>query len=77
MQVYVWGQEYELARQQIQVWRTESPGNKYAIYFAPQPAMMTGDLKEASVLLDNAMELLPEEPLIVSFARRLSRVDGK
>ena len=66
VQVYIWGQEYELARQQIQVWRAESPGNKYAIYFAPQPAMMTGELKEASILLDKAIELLPEEPLIVS-----------
>ena len=66
VQVYVWGQEYELARQQIQVWRAESPGNKYAIYFAPQPAMMTGELKEAGILLDKAIELLPEEPLIVS-----------
>jgi DNA-binding winged helix-turn-helix (wHTH) protein/tetratricopeptide (TPR) repeat protein len=66
VQVYVWGQEYELARQQIQVWRAESPSNKYAIYFAPQPAIMTGDLKEAGILLDKAIELLPEEPLIVS-----------
>jgi DNA-binding winged helix-turn-helix (wHTH) protein/tetratricopeptide (TPR) repeat protein len=66
VQVYIWGQEYELARQQIQVWRTESPGNKYAIYFAPLPAMMTGELKEASTLLDQAIELLPEEPVIVS-----------
>jgi hypothetical protein len=60
VQVYVWGQEYELARQQIQVWREESPGNKYAIYFAPQPAMMTGDLKEAGILLNKAIELLPD-----------------
>jgi DNA-binding winged helix-turn-helix (wHTH) protein/tetratricopeptide (TPR) repeat protein len=66
VQVYVWGQEYELARQQTQVWRAESPGNKYAIYFAPQPAMMSGELKEAHILLDEAMELLPREPLIVS-----------
>jgi DNA-binding winged helix-turn-helix (wHTH) protein/tetratricopeptide (TPR) repeat protein len=66
VQVYVWGQEYELARQQIQVWRAESPDNKYAIYFAPQPAMMTGNLEEAGILLDKAIELLPEEPLIVS-----------
>jgi DNA-binding winged helix-turn-helix (wHTH) protein/tetratricopeptide (TPR) repeat protein len=66
VQVYIWSQEYELARQQIQVWRAESPGNKYAIYYAPQAAMMTGELKEASILLDQAMELLPEEPLIVS-----------
>ncbi len=66
VQVYIWGQEYELARQQIQVWRAESPGNKYPIYFAPQAAMMTGEMKEASILLDQAIELLPEEPLIVS-----------
>jgi DNA-binding winged helix-turn-helix (wHTH) protein/tetratricopeptide (TPR) repeat protein len=66
VQVYVWGQKYELARQQIQVWRAESPGNKYAIYFAPQLALMTGDLKEASILLDKAIELLPGDPLIVS-----------
>jgi DNA-binding winged helix-turn-helix (wHTH) protein/tetratricopeptide (TPR) repeat protein len=66
VQVYIWRQEYELARQQIQGWRAESPGNKYAIYYAPQTAMMTGELKEASILLDQAMELLPEEPLIVS-----------
>ena len=47
VQVYVWSREYELAREAIQAWRAESPGNKYAIYFAPQPAMMTGDWKEA------------------------------
>jgi DNA-binding winged helix-turn-helix (wHTH) protein/tetratricopeptide (TPR) repeat protein len=66
VQVYIWGQEYELARQQIQVWRAESPGNKYAIYYAPQTAIMTGEWKEASILLHQAIELLPEEPLIVS-----------
>ena len=80
VQVYIWGQEYELARQQIQVWRAESPGNKYAIYYAPQTAMMTGELKEASILLDQAMELLPEEPLIVSLQgvfHALTRNDSK
>jgi len=66
VQVYVWNQEYDLAREEIQAWRAENPGNKYPIYFAPQPAMMTGDLKEAKILLDEALQLLPEEPLIVS-----------
>ncbi len=47
VQVYVWSQEYDLARHQIQIWRAESPRNKYALYFAPYPAMMTGDWKEA------------------------------
>jgi DNA-binding winged helix-turn-helix (wHTH) protein/Flp pilus assembly protein TadD len=66
VQVYIWNREYELAREEIQAWRSESPGNKYAIYFAPQPAMMTGDWKEAEGLLDEALQLLPEEPLITS-----------
>jgi DNA-binding winged helix-turn-helix (wHTH) protein/tetratricopeptide (TPR) repeat protein len=66
VQVYIWNQEYDLASEELQAWRIENPGNKYPIYFAPQPAMMTGDLKEARILLDEAAELLPEEPLIVS-----------
>ncbi|WP_109488917.1 TPR end-of-group domain-containing protein [Occallatibacter savannae] len=66
VQVYIWGQEYELARQQIHLWRTENPGNKYPIYYAPQLAMMTGEIEEAGVLLDQAMNVLPEEPLLVS-----------
>jgi tetratricopeptide (TPR) repeat protein len=66
VQVYVWNQEYELAREEVEAWRAESPENKYPIYFAIQLALMTGDLKEAKVLLDEAAKLLPEEPLIAS-----------
>lgn len=65
-QVYLWNLEFDLAREEIQAWRAENPGNKYAVYFAPQPAMMAGDLKEAKILLDEAVHLLPEEPLIAS-----------
>ena len=66
VQVYIWNREFDLAREEIRAWRAENPGNKYAIYFAPQPAMMTGDWREAKALLDEAVQLLPEEPLIVS-----------
>jgi DNA-binding winged helix-turn-helix (wHTH) protein/tetratricopeptide (TPR) repeat protein len=66
VQVHVWCREYELAREKIQAWRAESPSNKYAIYFAPQPAMMRQDWEEAKTLLDEALRLLPEEPLITS-----------
>jgi DNA-binding winged helix-turn-helix (wHTH) protein/tetratricopeptide (TPR) repeat protein len=66
VQVYVWGQEYDLARHQIEVWRAESPGNKYALYFAPFPAMMTGDWKEARLRIDEALQFVPNEPLIIS-----------
>ena len=66
VQVYIWNRDLESAQNQIDTWREENPGNKYAIYFAPQPAMMTGKWKEAKALLDEAIQLLPEEPLIVS-----------
>jgi len=66
VQVHVWNRDYESARGEIAAWRAESPVNKYAVYFAPQPAMMTGHLKKARVLMEQAVELLPEEPMIVS-----------
>jgi DNA-binding winged helix-turn-helix (wHTH) protein/tetratricopeptide (TPR) repeat protein len=76
-QVYIWSREYELAREEIQVWRTENPGNKYPVYFAPLPAMMTGDWKEAKLLLDEAAQLLPEEPLITSLQGVFYALTGK
>jgi DNA-binding winged helix-turn-helix (wHTH) protein/tetratricopeptide (TPR) repeat protein len=76
VQVYVWAQEYDLARQQIEVWRAESPGNKYPLYFAPLPAMMTGDWKEASRLMDEALRLVPNEPLIISLQGLLHALMG-
>src|SRR5262249_9177388 len=66
VQVYVWNREYELAREEIEVWCAESPRNKYPAYFAPQPAMMTGDWKKAKLLLDEAIRILLEEFMIIS-----------
>ena len=66
VQVYVWNQEYDLAREEIEAWRAETPENKYPVYFAVLLALLTADLKEARALLDEAVQLLPEEPLIVS-----------
>jgi TolB-like protein len=76
VQVYVWGQEYDLARQQIRLWRAESPGNRYSLYFAPFPAMMTGDWKEASYLIDEALLLVPNDPLIISLQGLLHALMG-
>jgi tetratricopeptide (TPR) repeat protein len=66
VQVYIWNREYDLAREVIQAWRAESPANKYAIYFAPYPAMMTGDWKEAGALLEESVRLLPDDPIMIS-----------
>jgi tetratricopeptide (TPR) repeat protein len=76
VQVYVWGQEYDLARQHIQIWRAESPGNKYPLYFAPYPAMMTGDWKGASRLMEEALQLVPNDPLIISLQGLLHALMG-
>jgi Flp pilus assembly protein TadD len=77
VQVYIWNREYELAREAIQSWRAESPGNKYAIYFAPYPPMMTGDWKEAGALLDEALQLLPDDPIVVSLQGVFYALAGK
>jgi DNA-binding winged helix-turn-helix (wHTH) protein/tetratricopeptide (TPR) repeat protein len=77
VQVHIWRREHELAREAIAAWLEESPGNKYAIYFAPQPAMMTGDWEEATRLVEEAVQLLPEEPLIISLQGLLYAMTGK
>ncbi len=77
LQVYIWNLEYDLARVEIQAWRAENPGNKYPVYFAPQLAMMTGDWEEAEALLDEAAQLLPTEPLIVSLKGVFYAMTGK
>lgn len=77
VQVYIWNREYGLAQEEIRAWRTESPGNKYPLYFAPQLAMMTEDWSEAKVLLDEAIELLPQEPLTISLLGVYYALTGK
>lgn len=77
VQVYVWNHELDLAREEIQAWRAENPGNKYAIYFAPQPALMTGDWNEARARLDDAVRVFPQEPMIVSLLGLYFALVGK
>jgi DNA-binding winged helix-turn-helix (wHTH) protein/TolB-like protein/Flp pilus assembly protein TadD len=77
VQVHMWNREFELAAERIQEWRAENPGNKYPVYFAPQLAMMTGDWKRAKVLLDEAAQFLPEEPLITSLRGLFYALTGK
>jgi DNA-binding winged helix-turn-helix (wHTH) protein/TolB-like protein len=76
-QVYLWNGEFGLAQEEIDAWRAENPGNKYPVYFAPQLAMMAGEWKEAKTLLDEAHQLLPEEPLIASLQGLFYALTGK
>jgi tetratricopeptide (TPR) repeat protein len=77
VQVYVWNRQTELAREYIDAWRAGNPTNKYAIYFAPQPAMMTGDWEEAETLLAEALRLVPNEPAIISLHGVFCALTGK
>lgn len=76
VQVYLWNQQYERAHQELQAWRKESPTNKYAIYFGPQPHMMAGNWKAAKAMLAEALQLLPNEPLIISLEGVLHALTG-
>jgi DNA-binding winged helix-turn-helix (wHTH) protein/tetratricopeptide (TPR) repeat protein len=66
VQAYLWNQEYDLAHEEVEAWRAETPENKYPVYFAVQLALLTGDLQEARARLDEAIQLVPEEPLFHS-----------
>jgi len=76
-QVYIWQQKYDLAEEEICRWRTDFPSNKYAVYFAPQIPMMTGNWEEVRVRLDEARKLLPDEPLILSLEGQFQALIGK
>jgi DNA-binding winged helix-turn-helix (wHTH) protein/tetratricopeptide (TPR) repeat protein len=76
VQVYVWNQEHDLAREEIEAWSVESPENKYPVYFGIQLALMTGDLREARAQLHKAVKLLPEEPLIISLEGVYNALNG-
>jgi len=76
-QVYLWGGEYQRAREELRKWHSENPASKYAAYFAPQPAMLTGDWKEAGDLLSQAVSLMPDDPLIVSLQGLMYALKGK
>ena len=49
-----------------EAWLRERPGAKYALFFHPQPPLMSGDLDLAEKRLATALQQLPDEPLITS-----------
>jgi DNA-binding winged helix-turn-helix (wHTH) protein/tetratricopeptide (TPR) repeat protein len=76
VQVHCWALEYEQVREQVELWRAESPRNIYPIYFGPIPAIMTGDWKEARRLMDEALETVPHDPIIASLEALLHALMG-
>ena len=49
-----------------EAWLRERPGAKYALFFHPQPPLMSGDLDLAEKRLATALQNRPDEPLITS-----------
>jgi serine/threonine protein kinase/Tfp pilus assembly protein PilF len=47
-------------------WLRERPGAKYALFFHPQPPLLSGDLDVAEIRLAVALKQLGNEPLITS-----------
>jgi DNA-binding winged helix-turn-helix (wHTH) protein len=76
-QVHLWRGEFDRAGEQLEAWYRESPSNKYAIYFRPQPALLTGDWDSAKPLLDEALKLLPDEPLTISLKGLFHALKGE
>ena len=77
VQTYIWSQQYDRARAGIEAWQKEDPGNKYAIYFSAQPALMTGNREEAEARIGEALRLLPNEPLTISLQGMYYALTGR
>ncbi len=65
-QSYLWDGDLDRAEQELEAWARESPQNKYLLWFRPQPALFRGDLESAKKYVATALELLPDEPLMIS-----------
>ena len=67
--------DFARAEEAGEAWVRDRPGAKYALFFHPQPPLLSGDLDRAEQRLAMALQQLPDEPLITSlqgilYARR-------
>ena len=76
VQVHVWNGDYELALQETGAWRTESPASIYPVYFGAGVPILIGDLQQAWPLLEEALRLFPEEPIIASLQGLWHALEG-
>jgi TolB-like protein/Tfp pilus assembly protein PilF len=65
-QSYLWDGDLDRAEQELDAWARQSPENKYLLWFRPLPALFRGDLESAKKHIDSALNLLPDEPLMIS-----------
>jgi len=63
---YLYSGDFARAEAAGESWLRERPGAKYALFFHPQPPLMSGDLDLAEQRLATALQQLADEPLITS-----------
>jgi tetratricopeptide (TPR) repeat protein len=64
--IYLYSGDFTRAEEAGEAWIRDRPGAKYALFFHPQPPLMSGDLDLAEKRLATALQHLPDEPLITS-----------
>ncbi|MGO9257293.1 MAG: TPR end-of-group domain-containing protein [Bryobacteraceae bacterium] len=64
--IYLYSGDFARAEEAGEAWIREKPGNKYALWYHPLPALMLGRLDAAEQRLSAALKPYPDEPLIVS-----------
>jgi tetratricopeptide (TPR) repeat protein len=65
-QAYIWGGQYEEAGEALEAFHQMKPGNKYCLWFRPQPPLLSGNLEKAAKFAAEALSAYPDEPLLVS-----------
>ena len=64
--LYLFSGDFARAEQAGEAWIKEKPGSKYALWYHPLPALMLGHLDAAEQRLAAALELYPDEPLVLN-----------
>ncbi|HKT51944.1 MAG TPA: winged helix-turn-helix domain-containing protein [Candidatus Angelobacter sp.] len=66
VQAYLWEGKLAEAQEEIDVWLKESPGYIYPVYYRPWPGLLAGNVDAAAVLVREALNRHPEDPIVVS-----------
>ena len=63
---YLYSGDFARAEEAAEAFIKERPGTTYALFFHPQPPLLSGDLDLAEQRLAAALKQLPDEPMIIS-----------
>src|SRR3984893_2036052 len=65
-QSYLWDGDLDRAERELDAWARESPQNKYLLWFRPHPALLRGEWESPKNHFAAALQILPDEPMIIS-----------